>query len=677
MAEMREALSALRNEMQANGIDAWIVPTTDFHGSEYVNDYFKCREYLSGFTGSAGTLAVTQDAAALWTDGRYFLQAETQLAGSGITLMREGIEGVPQLPAWLKAHLPAEGTGRTVGFDGRVVDLKLGRELAASFPLRWELDLSDQVWAQRPPLAASAIYALPWEVTGESAASKLGRIRRAMREAGADYHLITSLEEIAWIWNLRASDVTHTPVFYAFMLLTPQETRVYLLNETQEAAALFRAALQEETADCAQTLSDVMTDGSECAGSAAAEDGAHSCAAEDAGAAGVCACGENLRVLPYFDIFEDLKQLPPGRILLDEKLVSYGIAVSVPEQVEKIAAQDPAMLMKAIKNETEIAATRRAHVRDGAAMVRFLYWLKQEMQARQAGTEAAPITEMSAAARLAQERRREGAYDLSFDTIAGYGPHGAIVHYESTPETDVALAPEGFLLVDSGGQYRDGTTDITRTVALGPLTDKMKRCYTAVLKGHIVLASARFDAETTGEELDQRTREPLRAQGLDYLHGTGHGVGHLLSVHEGPQTISPRGKDCHVLPGMISSDEPGVYLEGEFGVRLENEILCREAQAKTDGEEKALRSGADAKAQAGTAEQNESHAGCSAGASGRTFCFETITFCPFEREAILTEQLTEAERAWVNRYHQQVYETIAPLLDEETRAWLAAQTAPL
>ena len=270
MAEMREALSALRNEMQANGIDAWIVPTTDFHGSEYVNDYFKCREYLSGFTGSAGTLAVTQDAAALWTDGRYFLQAEAQLAGSGITLMREGIDGVPKLPAWLKAHLPAEGAGRTVGFDGRVVDLKLGRELAASFPLRWELDLSDQVWAQRPPLAASAIHALPQEVTGESAASKLGRIRRAMREAGADYHLITSLEEIAWIWNLRASDVTHTPVFYAFMLLTPQETRVYLLNETQEAAALFRAALQEGGAARTHTLSDVTTDGSECADTAAA-----------------------------------------------------------------------------------------------------------------------------------------------------------------------------------------------------------------------------------------------------------------------------------------------------------------------------------------------------------------------------------------------------------------------
>ena len=526
-------------------------------------------------------------------------------------------------------------------FDGRVVDLKLGRELAESFPLRWELDLSDQVWAQRPPLAASAIYALPQEVTGESAASKLGRIRRAMQEAGVDYHLITSLEEIAWIWNLRARDVTHTPVFYAFMLLTPQETRVYLLNETQEAAALFRAALQEGGAARAHTLSDVTTDGSECAGTAAAEDGAHSCAAEDAGAAGVCACGENLRVLPYFDIFADLKQLPPGRILLDEKLVSYGIAASVPEQVEKIAAQDPAMLMKAIKNETEIAATRRAHVRDGAAMVRFLYWLKQEMQARQAGTEAAPITEMSAAARLAEERRREGAYDLSFDTIAGYGPHGAIVHYESTPETDVALAPEGFLLVDSGGQYRDGTTDITRTVALGPLTDKMKRCYTAVLKGHIVLASARFDAETTGEELDQRTREPLRAQGLDYLHGTGHGVGHLLSVHEGPQTISPRCNDCHVLPGMISSDEPGVYLEGKYGIRTENELVCHKA------------------------EKNE---------YGQFMNFENITYAPIDLDAIDPDEMTGREKKMLNDYHAMVYKTLSPYMTPEENEWLKKYT---
>ena len=650
---MREQLTALREAMRENGIGAWIVPTTDFHGSEYVNDHFKCREYLSGFTGSAGTLAVTQDAAALWTDGRYFLQAEAQLAGSGIMLMREGTTGVPTLIEWLQSHLlqaaaagqngpsggaAAAGQGetelaaRTVGFDGRIVDLKLGRELAERFPLRWNLDLSGLVWTQRPQLTASRLSALPQEVTGESAASKLGRIRRAMQEQGADYHLITSLEEIAWIWNLRAGDVAHTPVFYAFLLLTPQETRVYLLNESKEAAELFHAALRES---------------GEHADSAAGKE-----------------CEESLRILPYFSIFEDLKELPPGRLLLDESRVSYGMASSIAKEIEKLAGPDPAMRMKAIKNETEIAATRRAHVQDGAAMVRFLYWLKQRLQAAQADSEAngpqagagcvpltededadgAPLTEISAAARLERERRRAGAYDLSFDTIAGYGPHGAIVHYESTPETDVPLAPEGFLLVDSGGQYPDGTTDITRTIALGPLTEKMKHCYTAVLRSHIALATAVFDEITTGADLDQMTRGLLQAQGLDYLHGTGHGVGHMLSVHEGPNTISPRGKDSHILPGMITSNEPGVYLTGEFGIRLENEILCREQAADADG---------------------------------RRFFFETITFCPFEREAILTEELTDAERCWLNDYHRQVCETLAPLLETEVRNWLAAQTAPL
>lgn len=641
---MREQLTALREAMRENGIGAWIVPTTDFHGSEYVNDHFKCREYLSGFTGSAGTLAVTQDAAALWTDGRYFLQAEAQLAGSGIELMREGTTGVPTLSEWLQSHLPqadaapqngpsggaaAAGQGetghaaRTVGFDGRIVDLKLGRELAKLFPLRWDLDLSGLVWTQRPQLTASRLSALPQEVTGESAASKLGRIRRAMQEQGADYHLITSLEEIAWIWNLRAGDVAHTPVFYAFLLLTPQETRVYLLNESKEAAELFHAALRES---------------GEHADSAAGKE-----------------CEESLHILPYFSIFEDLKELPPGRLLLDESRVSYGMAASIAKEIKKLVGPDPAMRMKAIKNETEIAATRRAHVQDGAAMVRFLYWLKQRLRAAQTGAGCVPLTaeenadgtlltELSAAARLEQERRRMGAYDLSFDTIAGYGPHGAIVHYESTPETDVPLAPEGFLLVDSGGQYPDGTTDITRTIALGPLTEKMKHCYTAVLRSHIALATAVFDETTTGADLDQMTRGLLQAQGLDYLHGTGHGVGHLLSVHEGPNTISPRGKDSHILPGMITSNEPGVYLTGEFGIRLENEILCRELTDDADG---------------------------------RRFFFETITFCPFEREAILIEELTDAERCWLNDYHRQVRETLTPLLETEVRDWLAAQTAPL
>lgn len=634
---MRKQLADLRNVMRENGVDAWIVPTTDFHGSEYVNDHFKWREYLSGFTGSAGTLVVTQDAAALWTDGRYFLQAEAQLDGSGITLMREGMPGVPTLAEWLKIQIP----GGTVGFDGRVVDLKLGRELEEIFPLRWDAALPDAIWKEHPPLTASEIYALPQRVTGEAAVRKLGRIRRSMREAGADYHLITSLEEIAWIWNLRGRDVLHTPVFYGFMLLTPQETRVYLLNQTKEAAALFQAALQED---------------------AQAEDTTDPADAEHGAGA-----GEELKILPYFDIFEDLKRLPRGSLLLDESRISYGMAAAVSDAVAKIAGEDPAMRMKAIKNETEIAATRRAHVRDGAAMVRFLYWLKTRMQAQRtaAGKECGreqpaaeqacrkenmrPLTEIGAAAQLEAERRREGAQDSSFDTIAGYGPHGAIVHYEATPQTDAELAARGFLLVDSGGQYPDGTTDITRTIALGPLTEKMKRCYTAVLKSHIALAAAVFDETTTGADLDQAARGLLQAQGLDYRHGTGHGVGHLLSVHEGPQTISPRGKDCHILPGMITSNEPGVYLEGEFGIRLENEILCREAR-NTENDE---------------------------AAGKKEFCFETLTDCPFEREAILPELLTEPERSWLNAYHRQVYETLAPLLEPDVRKWLAEQTAPL
>ena len=699
---MREQLTALREAMRENGIGAWIVPTTDFHGSEYVNDYFKCREYLSGFTGSAGTLAVTPDAAALWTDGRYFLQAETQLAGSGITLMREGTAGVPTLVEWLQSHLPqadaagqngqksgaaAAGqeesahTARTVGFDGRIVDRKLGRQLEERFPLRWDLDLCGLVWPQRPPLTASKLYALPLEVTGESAASKLGRIRRAMQEQGADYHLITSLEEIAWIWNLRAQDVTHTPVFYAFLLLTPQETRVYLLNESEEAAELFRAALREGADGAAGALPDTVSNGD--------------------GNAAKCDHGGNLRILPYFYIFEDLKELPPGRLLLDESRVSYGMAASIPGRIEKLSGGDPGMLMKAIKNETEIAATRRAHVRDGAAMVRFLFRLKQRLQAVRAGSDekgaragseanglpagagyakataeedanGAALTEMSAAAQLEEERRRAGAYDLSFDTIAGYGPHGAIVHYESKPETDVPLTPEGFLLVDSGGQYPDGTTDITRTIALGPLTEKMKHCYTAVLRSHIALATAVFDETTTGADLDQMTRGLLQAQGLDYLHGTGHGVGHLLSVHEGPNTISPRGKASHIVPGMITSNEPGVYLTGEFGIRLENEILCREQAA--GAAERTEPHAADAHAAAPHAEKS---AACGTGASRKRFFFETITFCPFEREAILTEELTDVERCWLNDYHRQVYETLAPLLETDVRDWLAEQTAPL
>ncbi len=570
---MRKQLENLRKIMGEKNIDAYIIPTTDFHGSEYVNDYFKCREFVSGFTGSAGTLAVTEREAALWTDGRYFVQAEAELLGSGIRLMREGEPEVPKIEEWLAQKLLAGGENNpkkeenpgavTVGFDGRVVSAKMGAELAKKFTIEHEVDLVGEIWTERPELRGSELYALTGVVTGESSESKLSRLRCELQKAGADSHLVTSLEEIAWLFNLRARDVTHTPVFYAFALIERERVRVYLLNDSKQAAELF---------------------------------------------------GEKVEIRPYTAIFDDLKALEAGSIMLDESSVSYGLSAAIPAGILRINREDPAMLMKAIKNPAEIACTRKAHLRDGAAMMRFISWLKENVGKQE-------ITEISAAERLREERKKEGAYDLSFDTIAGYGAHGAIIHYEATPETDAKLKPEGFLLVDSGGQYADGTTDITRTIALGELTEEMKRCYTAVLKAHIALATAVFDSRTTGADLDLIARKEIQAIGLDYKHGTGHGVGHMLSVHEGPASISPRGAKTHVLPGMIMSNEPGVYLENKFGIRLENEILCVDM-------------------------------------GGGKYGFETISFCPFEEEAILPEMLTKKEKAWLDEYHANVYRKV-------------------
>ena len=555
---MRKQIEDLREKMREKKTDAYIIPTTDFHGSEYVNDYFKCREFVSGFTGSAGTLVVTEDAAALWTDGRYFLQAERELAGSEIMLMREGEPDVPEITEWLRQRLTS-GKAQTVGFDGRIVSAKFGEKIKEHFNVEAELDLAGEIWAERPELMASEIYPLALRVTGESSESKLSRVREEMRKAGAEAHIITSLEEIAWLFNLRGRDVLHTPVFYAFALVELEKARVYLLNEGEDTKSLF---------------------------------------------------DDDVEIKPYTAIFDELKTLKAKSIMYDENTINYRLFESIPHGCRAVKREDPAMLMKAVKNPTEIACTKQAHIRDGAAVTRFIKWLKENVGKDE-------ITEISAAEYLAEERRREGAYDLSFDTIAGYGPHGAIIHYEAAPETNVQLKPEGFLLVDSGGQYEDGTTDITRTIALGPLTEEMKRCYTAVLKAHIALATTEFDAETTGAQLDAIARKPLKDEGLDYKHGTGHGVGHMLSVHEGPASISPRGVNCHILPGMIMSNEPGVYLEGKFGIRLENEILCIELENGKLG-------------------------------------FETITLCPFEEEAILQDMLTEKERAWLNEYHARV-----------------------
>ena len=613
---MRQQIEALRREMKAEGIDAYIIPTTDFHGSEYVNEYFKCREFLSGFTGSAGTLLVTDNWAGLWTDGRYFLQAAAQLQGSGIELMKEREPGVPTIEEYLKQQLTE---GSYLGFDGRVVSCSEAESYEARYKIRWDVDLGGRIWdtwtcqersdkgnRKRPKLCPSPIYDIPFSVTGETAESKIKRVRKAMNEKDADIHLVTCLEEIAWLYNLRGNDVKHTPVFFAFLLIDQQGERLYVLDE------------EFKESEAASHLP------------------------------------ETTRLMPYFQIFEDLRKLPEGKILLSRERVSYAMVRYLPDCIKTIDAEDPAEIMKAVKNSAEIRSTKEAHIRDGAAVTQFIYQLKSAVKKLEIWPvknaeikDGSQLTEMWVADCLMECRKRQkGFKDLSFTTIAAYGPNGAIVHYSPEPETCASLKPEGFLLLDSGGQYEDGTTDITRTIALGPLTEKMKLHYTLVLKSHIALASARFAEGTTGAELDEIARRPLKEKGLNFNHGTGHGVGHLLSVHEGPNKISPLGGDSIIKEGMITSDEPGLYLTGQYGIRLENEILCIRGEDSVRG-------------------------------SGGMLEFEPITWCPWEREAILPELLTGQERKWLNSYHRRVYEILEPLLDEETATWLRTQTAEI
>lgn len=594
---MRKQLADLRRIMKEEGIDAYLVPTTDFHGSEYVNPYFRCREYISGFDGSAGTLLVTEDGAGLWTDGRYFLQAGRQLAESGITLMKDGEEGVPSIMEFLREKLSPRSC---LAFDGRVVNYALGEQLEKICRIKWTEDLVQQIWPQRPALEASRIYPLPQRVTGESTESKIARIREYMMQHHADMHLMTAMEDIAWIYNLRGNDVECTPVFFSFLLIMPQGERLYVLD---------------------QTLADRRAEAE---------------------------LPETTEIRPYFDIFRDLGMLPEGKLLLCLEEVSYAMVKTLPDKVKLIDDRVPARNMKAIKNSTEIRCTRNAHVKDGAAMVKFIKWLKEKMDKAGRTPEEGrsdlsqrddcSLTEISAADYLKKSRSAmEGFNDLSFSTISGYGANGAVVHYDPTPETDAILKPQGFLLVDSGGQYCDGTTDITRTIALGPLSLQMKKHYTLVLKSHLALASARFSPETTGRMLDAVAREPLNKEGLDYKHGTGHGVGHILSVHEGPNKISPLAGEAPIVPGMITTDEPGLYLEGKYGIRLENELLC------VSGDDGLLE-------------------------------FEPLTWCPWEREAIITEMLSDEELSFLNEYHRKVRENLTPVLDRETACWLEKET---
>ena len=592
---MRQELELLRKKMRETGVDACLIPTSDFHGSEYVGDYFKCREYISGFTGSAGTLVVTLEDAGLWTDGRYFLQAAEQLEDSGITLKKERQPGVPTIEEYLKTTLKR---GQTLGFDGRCIMADYAEKLitqlnAQGIAVRTDIDLAGAVWENRPQLSAQPVWPLPVEYAGESSQSKVERVRKFLSEKKADYLLLTSLEDIAWLLNMRGNDVESTPVILSYLLLGEKELIWYVQGKY----------LSEKI----KILLDM----------------------------------QGIKVASYAQIYEDIKKLPEDAVVYyDKSAVNMALVSSLPEKVKKIEGVNPTFLFKAKKNPVEVENERKAHIKDGVAVTKFIYWLKSQIGKTR-------ITEIDAAEQLEEFRKAQEHYvEPSFAPIIAYKEHGAIVHYSATKESNVELHPESFVLADTGGHYLEGTTDITRTIALGSLTQEEKEMYTTVLKGHIQLEMARFLQGCSGQSLDILARTPLWEKDLDYNHGTGHGVGYLLSVHEGPNNFRfrppvSRRSDCILEEGMITSDEPGIYLEGKFGIRLENMIVCQKDMENIYG----------------------------------TFlCFDSLTLVPFDRSAIVAEKLSEKEREWLNKYHQKVFETISPYLTEEESSWLKRET---
>lgn len=584
---MKKDIENLRKLMSQEGIDIYYVPSGDFHSSEYVNDFFKCREFLCGLSGEAGELIVTMDEARLWTDARYFLQAEEQMAGTGTELMKMAEPGVPTIDEYLVDLAKAKG-GYVLGFDARVLPAGTGiafkeelEPLGVSF--KTGKDLVDEIWETRPAIDASEVWELPLSSAGKSSADKLADVRVEMKARGVDELLISDLMEVAWLFNLRGADVDYTPVFFAFAKLTQDEAIVYALDEKLKD-------------NLPETLDFVS-------------------------------------VKAYEDVYADVANLAAGtKLWLDTATANYALLTSVPEGVEVVDGATPIDMMKAVKNETELKCTVNAHIKDGVAMTKFIYWVKQTI-----GKEK--ITELSAAKVVNDLRaEQEGNFDLSFETISAYGPHAASNHYAPSEETDIEIEPSGFLLVDSGGQFMDGTTDITRTIAVGPLTDEMKEHYTLVLKSHIAMARARVKQGNTGIELDTIARKPLRDRGLDFKHGLGHGVGHLLGVHEGPNILRRIAKPVPLVPGMVITDEPGLYFDGFYGIRIENEFIMR------DG-------------------------------GNDDVVFENMTFCPYEPEAIVKDLLTDDEIAWLNNYYEEIREVLLPRLEtEELKNFLLSQT---
>lgn len=575
---VKERIEELRKLMKEHGIDLYIIPTSDYHQSEYVGEYFGARKYMSGFTGSAGTLIVGLDEARLWVDGRYHIQAEKQTANTGITLMKMGLAGVDTINEYLEKN-----ADKTVGFDGRVMSYQ--EVLNMKNKVISNVDLVNEIWHDRPSISHEPAFIYDEKYCGESRGSKLQRLRKAMKDC--NHHIITSLDDIVWLFNIRGNDVPCNPVVLSYALINQEDAYLYVQDGVIDAK--IEAILKRDS----------------------------------------------IYIKNYNDIYDDVEKLT-GKVLLDKQIVNYEICRRL--NCEIVNGPNPTQLFKAIKNKTEIEATKYAHIKDGVAVTKFMYWLKTNVG-------KIPMDEVSISDKLEEFRKaQKDFYDLSFDTICAYKENAALMHYKAEPGKCATVTNEGLLLIDSGGQYFDGTTDITRTFVLGNISDIERRDYTVALKALLRLQDARFIAGTTGPNLDLFAREMVYKYNLDYRCGTGHGVGHFLNVHEGPNGFRPKNRPgsnamCAFEPGMITTDEPGIYIENSHGVRHENELLCVETA------------------------NNE---------YGQFLRFEPITMVPFDLDGLDLNLLSNHEIEQINEYHQLVFDTIAPYLTSEEKSWLQA-----
>lgn len=591
---MNDRLEQLRAKMKEYHIDAYLIPTSDFHESEYVGAYFKCRKFVTGFTGSAGTAVVTATEACLWTDGRYFVQAAKQLEGSGFTLQKTGQEGVPSIEEYLEAVLPEEGV---LGFDGRVINSQMGEKLQKTLEEKQitfvcDKDLAGEIWAERPELSAEPVWILEEKYAGKSAADKIEELREAMRKDRATVHIMTTLDDIVWLLNIRGNDVPYNPVVLSYLVVTEEKVYLFINEKT----------LNQEVQAYLSTL--------------------------------------GVKVKPYNDIYQFVKSFREEKVLLEKAKTNFAITNNLDETNKIIDITNPTALAKAMKNPVEIENERRAHIKDGVAVTKLIYWLKTNIG-------KLPMSEISVSDYSEELRRtQEGNLGLSFDTISAYRENAAMCHYSATPESNKELKPEGLFLLDSGGQYYEGTTDITRTVALGPISQEEREHFTLVAMSMLRLSHVKFLHGCRGLTLDYVAREPFWTRGLNYDHGTGHGVGYLLNVHERPhgirwKMVQERMDNAELEEGMVTSNEPGLYIEGSHGIRTENLMVCKKA------------------------EKNQ---------YGQFMEFECLTFVPIDLDALEPSLMEPKDIMYLNEYHKEVYEKIAPHLTSEEATWLKEYT---